>query len=703
MPNQKLGVTANELFACNPFRILGLPVNAEENVIEETYQKLLSMAASGTAGSYKTDFDFPSLPPFTRDEATLKTAYAKLASSGYRAFAYSDGVFSQSLNIDDVMLNLQDITCYDCFLRCYMWLITNDRAFEEPELWVPLCKYIDEMIAAPADKWGRYFDDRFSRSVLRQAGEAALDDFHNTFKDIILLPIKEMVRGSMRCTSAIQILAMAKVDVNEVFEEIEIPQANKPKEGWPAPKLKIAVKEGEEYFDVAQGKMVSFDSKTDSAVETHDFAAATSAISAAAILSEEEPEPEPVPQQRVVQTAPPPVQPAAAQPQEEHKVSLVDDMIASQAAQQQSSGPRTSLTEEPEVPVQHVEAIDTLSRRPRPRPAQPVQAQTEERPLDAGGPLDLGLPEEGSGVTITNADPDVDLKKRDTNMGPVKYYVDEPTANVGERTLEAIDPFAMDGGSSPRPSAAPAAPAGTTKTVAGTPHKRTVTLTGMDGLDSEGQSNAELDAMFKRPEGYQAPQETYSEEEEKTSNVTERRTLSSILEDIETKTDETTDVLLTEQEEEDALYTDTLVKLLRSSANSNKRMMKGVDTTHVFNNGDAQMNPSQRSSVTMDDIDLRKMDQSRLDAAYDGARTADESRAKEALKAKYRSKASNINDMLNPTLGQRSTRGFAPDAIQEYKKEKAAEKKFSASFAKFIAFAVFVAVVIGVLVFITSS
>lgn len=51
-----------------------------------------------------------------------------------------------------------------------------------------------------------------------------------------------------------EILKIAKVDVDEVFPDIDIPQANLPKRGEPAPKLKIAVKDGEEYYDVTTGK-----------------------------------------------------------------------------------------------------------------------------------------------------------------------------------------------------------------------------------------------------------------------------------------------------------------------------------------------------------------------------------------------------------------------------------------------------------------
>ena len=64
--------------------------------------------------------------------------------------------------------------------------------------------------------------------------------FYSTFCEIILLPLKEMVRGSMKCATAVDILRCAKINVDEKFEYIDIPQANKPAPGEPEPKLKIA-------------------------------------------------------------------------------------------------------------------------------------------------------------------------------------------------------------------------------------------------------------------------------------------------------------------------------------------------------------------------------------------------------------------------------------------------------------------------------
>lgn len=326
MTRPSLGITAMELFACNPFRVLGIAVDTPTADVTLTYKKLLDMAAKGDTADYETPYDFDFLPPFSRSEKDLKTAYAKIASNGYRCFAFSDPIFSASLNIDDVMLNLRDISCYDCFLRCYMWLITNDRDFEEPELWIPLCQYIDKMIMSSPEQWDKYFDHRFPQDML-DSSMSALRSFYATFCDIILLPIKEMVRGSMKCRSAMEILKIAKVDVDEVVPDIDIPQANLPKRGEPAPKLKIAVKDGEEYYDVTTGKMVNFEGDEDSAIESNDFSAAASSISADAIVGEDGPDSEPIPDEPEenpeLKVVPPPApvqpEPAAVQPAPEPK------------------------------------------------------------------------------------------------------------------------------------------------------------------------------------------------------------------------------------------------------------------------------------------------------------------------------------------------------------------------------------------------
>lgn len=645
MPNQKLGITATELFACNPFRILGLPVNSSDDEISATYKKLLAMAGTPEADSYTTDFDFPSLPPFKRDEVTLRTAYAKLASNGYRCFAYSDGIFSQALNIDDVMLNLEDITSYDCFLRCYMWLITNDRDFEEPELWVPLCKYIDKLIASGQDKWAEYFDCRFPAPMDKDP--AALQSFRDTFKDIILLPIKEMVRGSMRCKTAVDILRAAKIDVDEKFPAIDIPQANKPRPGEPEPKLKIAVKDGEEYFDVTAGKMVSFASDSEAAIENNNFAETTTTISAAAIVGEEEPVKPAAP----VQPEPPAPEPVAA---------------------------AETPASEPETPVRHVEPV-VVPQKKKPKPAIVIP---EETPAVTPEPISFAA--EDSAPTINVPSPEETMPKQEEPAVYTSPKTEEPAGFVMTES-SPVDPFAVPTASVPSSAAVK------TETTTGA-RRRKVSLTGLDGLEDSGVQSAP-DIQLTAPKGTKPAAQSQPVQEEHKKPKTERKTLTDIIDEVESRTEETADQLLTEQEEEDNLYTDALVKLLR--ANRSNKMMKEVDTSHIFDNGDS-MGKSTKADLTMDAINMKKIDMSNLDSSY-GAKKYDESDPKKAIKEKY--KNININDMLNPTMGNKLNREYQPSAIDEFQKEKQQQKNMSKFFLKFFGTVILVLAIVLFLYF----
>ena len=68
MTRPSLGITAMELFACNPFRVLGIAVDTPTADVTLTYKKLLDMAAKGDTADYETPYDFDFLPPFSRSE-----------------------------------------------------------------------------------------------------------------------------------------------------------------------------------------------------------------------------------------------------------------------------------------------------------------------------------------------------------------------------------------------------------------------------------------------------------------------------------------------------------------------------------------------------------------------------------------------------------------------------------------------------------
>lgn len=596
MTRPSLGITAMELFACNPFRVLGIAVDTPTADVTLTYKKLLDMAAKGDTADYETPYDFDFLPPFSRSEKDLKTAYAKIASNGYRCFAFSDPIFSASLNIDDVMLNLRDISCYDCFLRCYMWLITNDRDFEEPELWIPLCQYIDKMIMSSPEQWDKYFDHRFPQDML-DSSMSALRSFYATFCDIILLPIKEMVRGSMKCRSAMEILKIAKVDVDEVFPDIDIPQANLPKRGEPAPKLKIAVKDGEEYYDVTTGKMVNFEGDEDSTIESNDFSAAASSISADAIVGEDGPDSEPIPDE----------------PEENPELKVVP--------------PPAPVQPEP-VAVQPAPEPEPI---PEPQPA-PAHAPTPAEDIQSA-PVFNTKPMAQSGIP---GEINAPIRKR-------KIFIPGHEGISGSAPASQPVTATVPPVSQPAPAPTPVQTAQPAQQTVSTP-------------------------VYSQPApqpATEAPKPAAKKPYKKAN-----KGLTSLIDTVDEAINDTSDIILTDEaEEEENLYTDTLIKMLRANR-SNNQLMKSVDTKHIYDNGDSLGRPEE-AELSMDAINMKKMDKSLLNSSYDNISTK-ETDPKKLREEKYRN--ININDMLNPTVGSQMHKEYTPDAIEEFVKAKKQEK-----------------------------
>ena len=585
----KLGVTATELFTYNPFRVLGLPVDSSADTIADTYNKLIEMAENGTIGQYKTSFDFDgSLPPFERGVGDLKTAYAKIASNGYRCFAYSSEQFSAALNVDDIMLNLRDITCYDCFLRCYMWLITNDRLFEETELWILLCKHIDEMIISTPDQWGKLFDHRFPSDM---AGDkvSTLRTLYATFCDIILLPLKEMVRGSMRCSTATEILKIAGVNVDEEFEYVDIPQANKPKEGEEAPLLKIAVKDGEEYFDVSQGHMVSF--KTDAVkVESNIFDTTASSISAAVIIGDKAP----ADKKDYIPPEPEFTKPA---PPEADKLDKVKPIQPAGPLKPAAGVHAVKPSAPAAAPVQTAAPAQPAARKPvAPPPSQIKQAVPE---VDEDG--DMLIPTKRSRVKIPP-------KGAEASTGSLTSADQTPILSQSVPTPKKPLPTAGD-----QPTVLP------------------------KGTFKKGQ-----------------------------------KSLADLVDEVEEE-----EIEDDSEEEEENAYTNALIKMLRSNR---AETMKGVDTSHIYDNGDALGTAAPEPGLAMDAINEKKMDKSLLTSAYEP--DPDETDPKKLMAEKY--KGINIDDMLNPISPNKFQQQFKQDAVHEFKSNKAREKKTNLALLKYV-------------------
>ncbi len=551
MSNVSIGITAMELFAYNPFRILGLPVNASHAEISGTYEMLLKMADSGDIGGYTTPFDFDSLPPFSRSGQTIKTAHAKLASNGYRCFAYADSVFSTSLNIDDIMLNLRGITCYDCFLRCYMWLIINDRNMEEHELWILLAKYIDKMIVSSPEEWTRYFDHRFPEEMIDE-NLSVYKSFYSTFCEIILLPLKEMVRGSMKCSTAIDILKCAKIDVNEQFEYIDIPQANVPRAGEPEPKLKIALKYGDEYFDASTGSMKSYDSGT-AASEDNSFAATNAAPLDASVLMDDEPE----------ETA------------EETPDFFEDDNFGFDDL------PVSAVQPEPEPEP-------APAPRPAPRPA-PIPAPDPE-PQRTSGFSGRSRAERRAEKEAAEAAAAPKLDKK-----PIKTELVAPVA----------EPLKLDNENAQAAPVVPARPA--TKPQQPSAPRQRRSFNRADAADTTAASTSS--GEFVNPFGRQEKRPDPTTLSDKAGSAVRKNSFNAVVEEAARKEAEAAAAMYAEEEEEDGDIRNALIDLLKSSSGRGETM-KSVDTSHIVSA--KEMAGPSHTTANMDAIDMKEYDAKRL-------------------------------------------------------------------------------------------
>ena len=107
MTRPSLGITAMELFVCNPFRVLGIAVDTPTADVTLTYKKLLDMAAKGDTADYETPYDFDFLPPFSRSEKDLKTLMTLCSTSEIsHAMTVSSDVICGSSPMTEILKSL---------------------------------------------------------------------------------------------------------------------------------------------------------------------------------------------------------------------------------------------------------------------------------------------------------------------------------------------------------------------------------------------------------------------------------------------------------------------------------------------------------------------------------------------------------------------------------------------------------------------
>lgn len=341
--------------------------------------------------------------------------------------------------------------------------------------------------------------------------------------------------------------------------------------------------------------MVSFEGDEDSAIESNDFSAAASSISADAIVGEDGPDSEPIPDE----------------PEENPELKVVP--------------PPAPVQPEPVAvqPAPEPQPIPEPQPAPAPTPAEDIQSAPvfNTKPMAQSGiPGEINAP----------------IRKR-------KIFI------PGHEGISGSAPASQPVSAHVPPVSQPAPAPTPVQTVQ--PAQQTVSAPVYSQPAPQPAAEAPKPAA-KKPY--------------KKAN----KGLTSLIDTVDEAINDTSDIILTDEaEEEENLYTDTLIKMLRANR-SNNQLMKSVDTKHIYDNGDSLGRPEE-AELSMDAINMKKMDKSLLNSSYDNISTK-ETDPKKLREEKYRN--ININDMLNPTVGSQMHKEYTPDAIEEFVKAKKQEK-----------------------------
>lgn len=226
MNNDSTQKLALEPFATNPYRILGISCISSKQEIIRAYEKLSKLSKLDSLESYTSAFDLTQLPQVIRDEGLINVAQMKAFAPINKAFAFADASYAVPLTIEDCAENVEDISSYDCFLSCYLWLLLNDLDYHYKGLWIKLCNHLDKMLIAEINEWEIYFDNRFRDDEISQNFNC-YKDFHTVFTNNILLPFKTLVKGSNQAKTSLEIFEMAQTPLSEIQTKANSDELNK--------------------------------------------------------------------------------------------------------------------------------------------------------------------------------------------------------------------------------------------------------------------------------------------------------------------------------------------------------------------------------------------------------------------------------------------------------------------------------------------
>lgn len=188
-------------FIYNPYCIMGISCTATRAEIQKAYDKLCGFLKINESDGFSSPFSLSYLEKKPLDEGMLNKAFSDAEDIKSKVFSFSDECFAYRISKEECLKRLDNISSYDEFLSCYLWLITNDTEFVFKDMWASLCSHIEKMMSAQRIHWSELFDSRFSIDELNESYNL-LDEFHKAFKMKILSPLHSFENSSEKSSTA---------------------------------------------------------------------------------------------------------------------------------------------------------------------------------------------------------------------------------------------------------------------------------------------------------------------------------------------------------------------------------------------------------------------------------------------------------------------------------------------------------------------
>lgn len=205
-------------FTQNPYRVLGIPANSDEDQVFNTYEKLKKLDRLKVLSSYKTAFSLSDFPSGKLDLPGIQNAMNSLKNKKYKWFWFNDGEILKAWRDPTVLAEFakdgMQYAMYDLLLINYLSAIYYDPGFEHQENWKPVfqgyCHFIKTL------NMGELLS-RFSQEELKELDNKKIKA---SFKVEFIKPITTLI-SLKDCTANLHLYKLLDSEAYDQLSEIK--------------------------------------------------------------------------------------------------------------------------------------------------------------------------------------------------------------------------------------------------------------------------------------------------------------------------------------------------------------------------------------------------------------------------------------------------------------------------------------------------